>query len=84
MNDVVFPSQANLILPYVIKIPSNLVRLAKLGPSADTSAKKEPRFTINTTAVWEVFGQTSLKEMCKIQFQFFQENSEPVDLQHKN
>ena len=42
--DVVFTNQAHLILSYVIKIPSNLGRLAGLGPSAGTSAKSKKQF----------------------------------------
>lgn len=67
------------------KIPSNLVRLDELGPSADTSAKRKSKQVLRLTAVWEIFAHwTSLKEMCKIKFHYFQKNSEPVDLQHKN
>ena len=66
------------------KIPSNLVRLDELGPSADTSAKRKKQ-VLRLTAVWEIFGHwTSLKKMCKIKFHYFQKNSEPVDLQYKN
>jgi len=41
MNDEVFTSQTHLTLYYVIKIPSSLMHLAGLGPSADTSAKRK-------------------------------------------
>ena len=56
-------------------------RLAGLGPSADTSAKRKKQVVCLLTPQQS---ERYLKEMSEKQFHYLQKNSEYVDWQHKN
>ena len=56
-------------------------RLAGLGPSADTSAKRKKQVVCLLTPQQS---ERYLKEMSEKQFHYLQKNSEYVDWRHKN
>ena len=85
-NDVhvVFTGQVHFILSHVIKIPASLLRLAGLGPSADTTANWKNQVVRlltpqQSTGIW-----SNSLESLKNNFIICRKKSEPVDSQHKN
>ena len=83
-----FTGRANLILSYVIKIhvPSSLVRLGGLGPSADTTVKRKKQVVrLLTPQQSERYLVKFLLKKCpNKQFHYLQKNCENADLQPKN